>query len=144
MQSNFVITGPKKRRDFDSETMFSLSKWSQYGLKRYANGPKWHANGVSTASVAGSVLCPCVWAIFPVHVTAIANIIRGIAVITPCHDQCHNYTYVCDIFAGLRLRDTGTSCSEMFIYARARDNHHSHLQRACECGRSQVAKQRPF
>ena len=25
-----------------------------------------------------------------------------------------------------------TSCSEMFIYARARANHHSHLQRACE------------
>ena len=37
-----------------------------------------------------------------------------------------------------------TSCSEMFIYARARANHHSHLQRVCECGRSQVARQRPF
>ena len=26
------------------------------------------------------------------------------------------------------------------LYMRARANHHSHLQRACECGRSQVAR----
>ena len=30
------------------------------------------------------------------------------------------------------------------LYMRARANHHSHLQRACECWRSQVARQRPF
>ena len=34
-----------------STTGFPLSKWSQYGLKRYANGLKRYANGASTASV---------------------------------------------------------------------------------------------
>ena len=32
---------------------------------------------------------------------------------------------------GNYVRTLLTSCSEMFIYARARANHHSHLQRAC-------------
>ena len=33
-------------------------------------------------------------------------------------------------YSEIQRQYTGTSCSEMFIYARACANHHSHLQRA--------------